>query len=109
MNIDTPLRELGTVFDRRVKSLGIKQIQTPVKAPKANAIAERWVRIIRNECLDHRLILGHQHLQRTAVFQCCQLLPQRQIFKCQLTVIANARLKRSEDYFEPLAHRFTLD
>jgi len=46
---------------------------------------------------------------RTAVFQCCQLLPQRQIFKCQLTVIANARLKRSEDYFETLAHRFTLD
>jgi len=41
------------------------QIRTPIKAPKANAIAERWVRSIRNECLDHRLILGHQHLQRT--------------------------------------------
>jgi transposase InsO family protein len=45
--------------------LGIKQVRTPVKAPKANAIAERWVRSIRNECLDHRLIFGHQHLQRT--------------------------------------------
>jgi len=56
----------GTVFDRRVESLGIKQIRTPVKAPRANAIAERWVRTIRNECLDHRLIFGHQHLQRTA-------------------------------------------
>lgn len=55
----------GAVFDRRVKSLGIKQIRTPIKAPKANAIAERWVRSIRNECLDHRLILGHQHLHRT--------------------------------------------
>ncbi len=44
-----------------------------------------------------------------AVFQCCQLLPQRQIFKCQFTVTADARLKGSEDYFEPLAHRFTLD
>ena len=55
----------GTVFNRRVESLGIKQVHTPVMAPKANAIAERWVRSIRNECLDHHLIFGHQHLQRT--------------------------------------------
>ena len=43
----------GTSFNRRVASLGIRKIRTPVKAPKANAFAERWVRIIRNECLDH--------------------------------------------------------
>jgi putative transposase len=55
----------GTLFNRRVKSLGIKKLRTPVKAPKANAIAERWVRSIRTECLDHRVILGHQQLQRT--------------------------------------------
>jgi transposase InsO family protein len=55
----------GASFNRRVGSLGISQIRTPVKSPKANAIAERWVRTIRNECLDHRLILTHQHLQRT--------------------------------------------
>ena len=55
----------GASFNRRVASLKIKQIRTPVKAPKANAIAERWVRTIRNECLDHRLIFGHHRLQRT--------------------------------------------
>ena len=55
----------GAAFNRRAASLKIKQIRTPVRAPKANAIAERWVRTIRNEYLDHRLILGHQHLQRT--------------------------------------------
>jgi transposase InsO family protein len=55
----------GASFNRRVASLRIKQIRTPVKAPKANAVAERWVRTVRNECLDHRLIFGHQHLQRT--------------------------------------------
>ena len=55
----------GASFNRRVGSLRIRQIHTPVKAPKANAIAQRWVRTIRNECLDHRLILGHQHLQRS--------------------------------------------
>ena len=55
----------GASFDRRVASLGIRQIRTPIKVPKANAFAERWVRTIRNECLDHRLIFGHHHLQRT--------------------------------------------
>ena len=55
----------GAVFDRCAKSLGIKQLHTPVKLPKANAIAERWVRGIRNECLDHRPVFGHQHLQQT--------------------------------------------
>lgn len=56
---------VGALFDRRVESLGIKQLRTPVKAPIANAIAESWIRSIRNECLDRRLILGHQQLQRT--------------------------------------------
>lgn len=54
----------GASFNRRVRSLGITQIRTPVKAPKANAIAERWVRTVRAECLDHRLVLGHQQMQR---------------------------------------------
>ena len=53
----------GASFNRRVGSLRIRQIRTPVKAPKA--IAERWVRSIRNECLDHRLVMGHRHLQRS--------------------------------------------
>lgn len=57
----------GATFNRRVESLGIKQVRTPVKAPKANAIAERWVRSIRNACLGHRLIFGHQHLQQTII------------------------------------------
>ncbi|MDZ7768588.1 MAG: integrase core domain-containing protein [Woeseiaceae bacterium] len=55
----------GAIFDRRVKSLETSQIRTPVTAPRANSIAERWIRSIRNECLDHRLVLGHEHLQRT--------------------------------------------
>jgi transposase InsO family protein len=55
----------GASFDRRVRSLLVKQIRTPVKAPRANAIAERWVRTVRNECLDHMLIMSHQHLRNS--------------------------------------------
>ncbi len=53
----------GSQFNRRVRSLGIRQIRTPVKAPKANAIAERWIRTARAECLDHVFVLGHRYLQ----------------------------------------------
>ena len=53
----------GTTFNRRVRSLAIRQVRTPVRAPKANAIAERWVRTVRAECVDHLFIYGHRHLQ----------------------------------------------
>ena len=54
----------GTSFDRRVRNLGITQARTPFRSPRANAIAERWVRSVRTECLDHVFIFSEWHLQK---------------------------------------------
>jgi putative transposase len=47
----------------RARALRIQTLLTPFRAPKANAIAERVIRTLRNDCLDHVLILNEQHLR----------------------------------------------
>src|SRR5579875_3113772 len=50
-------------FDEVFKAVGISSIRTPIRSPKANAFAERWVRTVREECLDHLLIYSRRHLE----------------------------------------------
>jgi putative transposase len=50
-------------FDAIFASEGIQIIKTPIRAPKANAYAERFVGTIRRECLDWLLILNRRHLE----------------------------------------------
>jgi putative transposase len=51
-------------FDELIRSEDVRVIKTPVRAPQANAIAERWVRTVRSECLDHVLVFGRRHLEQ---------------------------------------------
>jgi transposase InsO family protein len=51
-------------FDEVVRTEGIRVIRTPVRSPKANAFAERFVRTVRLELLDLTLIRGRRHLDQ---------------------------------------------
>jgi putative transposase len=56
--------KFGGGFDEIFRSEGVRVIRTPVRAPNANAYAERWVRTVRADCLDHLLIFGRRQLER---------------------------------------------
>jgi hypothetical protein len=50
-------------FDGVLGTEGIRILRTPIRAPRANAFAERFVRTVRSDCLDHVLIYGRRHLE----------------------------------------------
>jgi len=50
-------------FDEVFRSEGAQILQTPFRTPNANAYAERFIRTVRTECLDHLLIVNAHHLE----------------------------------------------
>src|ERR1019366_6206177 len=52
-------------FDAVFTAAGLRIIKTPVQAPRANAICERWIATARRECTDRILIAGQRHLHHT--------------------------------------------
>jgi len=57
-------RNYGGDFVTKAAGIGITTVLTPIRAPKANAIAERVIGTIRRECLDHLIVLNERHLRR---------------------------------------------
>ena len=55
-------RKYGKLSTRVASGTGIGVLRTPYRAPKANAICERFLGSVRRECLDHSLILSERHL-----------------------------------------------
>jgi putative transposase len=56
--------KFGPSFARVARTSGIKLLKTPYHAPRANAGCERFMRSVRQECLDHLLILHEKQLPR---------------------------------------------
>jgi putative transposase len=56
--------KFGSCFARVAATSGIKILKTPYKAPRANAICERFLGSVRRECLDHQFILHEKQLHR---------------------------------------------
>ena len=49
--------------DALLGDVGTQTIRLPVRSPDLNAHAERWIRTIREDCLDHVIVLGESHLR----------------------------------------------
>jgi putative transposase len=50
-------------FDAVFAAVGMRIIKAQVRAPRANAVAERWISGARRECLNRMLITGERHLR----------------------------------------------
>jgi putative transposase len=55
--------EFSGPFDEVFRTDGVTVIRTPIRSPRANGFAERWVRTVRTECLDWILVRGRRHLE----------------------------------------------
>ena len=84
--------KFGSCFARVATTSAIEILKTPFHAPRANAICERFLRSVRQECLDHLLILHEKQLQRLlnavcGVLQPGTTAPRHQGIKQQIPVL----------------------
>ncbi|MGH2792633.1 MAG: integrase core domain-containing protein [Actinomycetota bacterium] len=81
-------------FDEVFATEGLQVVRTPVRAPRANAFCERWIRTARTECLDWLLIFSDSHLERVLKIYLDHYNRQRPHRALQLNVPAREELER---------------
>jgi len=54
-------------FQLIIASMGIKPIRLPPRAPKMNSFAERFVRSVKEECLNRFIFFGEKSLRKALV------------------------------------------
>jgi putative transposase len=54
--------KFGTQFARFAEGRSITILKTPIGAPNANAVCERFLGSVRRECLDHLLVTGRRSI-----------------------------------------------
>jgi transposase InsO family protein len=57
-------KKYGGLFSAVAGSTAIKELKTPIQAPRANGVCERSIGSLKRECLDHVLVLNRQQLYR---------------------------------------------
>ncbi|MEY4510203.1 MAG: hypothetical protein RLZZ450_2325 [Pseudomonadota bacterium] len=89
-------------FRRLLRNAGVEPLRLPARSPNLNAYAERFVRSIRDDCFNHVVLLGEQHL-RTVVREYVELyhaernhqgLDNALIVSQLATVVGNSRVQR---------------
>jgi hypothetical protein len=68
---------ITAAFDAVFAAEGIQVLRTPVRAPRANAYAERWVGTVRRELLDRMLIFGYRQLRSVLAEATARTAPWR--------------------------------
>jgi putative transposase len=53
----------STDLDKAVTDLGVRILRTPVRAPQANSVCERFGGTLRRECLDYLIPINERHLK----------------------------------------------
>ena len=57
-------RAFGSVFQARIRAMGIRDRPTSFRSPWQNGYVERLIGSIRRECTDHLIVFNAEHLQR---------------------------------------------
>lgn len=52
-------------FERILASAGVESVRLPARSPNLNAICERWIRSVKEECLSKLILFGERSLRHS--------------------------------------------